>query len=148
MPSGRAPSGDASAGVLLSEIGEAIAGLPAASIDHIGMHSDGLPALVQLAREGVRVKATGFGRLLGDFEAEAQVRAGIQAIVRANPAALLFGTDLPGTRARRPFAVEGLGLIAAALEDVASDIDDPDTRADDLLSRVLYANAAELYRMA
>ena len=42
------------------ELGERIAALPAVSIDHLGMHADGLPALLRLVERGVKVKATGF----------------------------------------------------------------------------------------
>jgi hypothetical protein len=48
------------------------------------------------------VKATGFGRV--DLDVEATLRA-------LDPSALLFGTDLPGTRARRPFARADLDLV-------------------------------------
>ena len=40
-----------------------IAGLPAVSFDHLGMHQDGLPDLLRLVEQGVKVKATGFGRI-------------------------------------------------------------------------------------
>src|SRR5699024_3231595 len=40
-----------------------IASLPAVSIDHLGMHEDGLSTLLRLVEAGVKVKATGFGRV-------------------------------------------------------------------------------------
>jgi hypothetical protein len=49
------------------------------------------------------VKATGFGRV--DLDVPATLRA-------LDPAKLLFGTDLPGTRAARPFTRADLELVA------------------------------------
>ena len=65
-------------------------------IDHLGMAN--LPAVLRLVERGAYVKASGFGRI------ELDVPQTLRAIAAVNPAALLFGTDLPGTRARRPFA--------------------------------------------
>ena len=47
----------------LDGLEDRIAALPAASIDHLGMHEDGLPTLLRLVERGVKVKATGFGRI-------------------------------------------------------------------------------------
>jgi hypothetical protein len=57
---------------------------------------------VNLFVGGAKVKATGFGRL------EFDPVAAMAAILEANPAALLVGTDLPSTLAPRPFAVADL----------------------------------------
>jgi len=102
--------------------------LPAVSIDHLGLSREGLSTLVGLAEHGVRVKATGFGRL--DFDpAEA-----LERLHHANPAALIFGTDLPGTRAPRPFAIADLELIVKTL-------------GEDEAERVLCTNARDFYRL-
>jgi predicted TIM-barrel fold metal-dependent hydrolase len=77
--------------------------LPRLVVDHLGMRADALPALLRLVERGAKVKASGFGRV------ELDVRATLRAI---DPAALLFGTDLPGTRARRPFEPADLELVA------------------------------------
>ncbi len=99
-----------------------LAALPRVSIDHLGLRRDGLPALLRLVERGARVKATGFGRV------DLDVSATLRAIADVDPAALLFGTDLPSTRAPRPFAdadvrtvVDALGpaLAARALHDNA-----------------------------
>ncbi|WP_338893524.1 amidohydrolase family protein [Rhodococcus sovatensis] len=83
--------------------------LPAASIDHLGMSSQGLPYLLDLVDRGVRVKAAGFGRIDMDIvDAMRQIHA-------VNPAALMFGTDLPGTRAPRRFQESDIDLIAEAV---------------------------------
>ena len=88
--------------------------LPKLSIDHLGLSRKGLPTLLRLVDQGAHVKATGFGRL--DFEPE----WGVAEIYRANPDSLMFGTDLPSTRAPRPFletdfelVIKTLGLKAA-----------------------------------
>ena len=87
------------------------------SIDHLGMHAEGLPALLRLARHGVKVKATGFGRV------ELDVPPCCARSPPSHPTALLFGTDLPGTRARRAFEPADLDLVGelapAALADNA-----------------------------
>jgi predicted TIM-barrel fold metal-dependent hydrolase len=81
--------------------------LPRVSIDHLGMHRDGLPALLRLVEHGAKVKASGFGRV------ELDVAATLWAIAAVDPTALLFGTDLPGTRARRSFEPADRDLVAA-----------------------------------
>lgn len=102
--------------------------LPSVSIDHLGLSGDGLPALLQLVEAGVRVKATGFGRL--DFPADKAIRS----IHAANPAALMFGTDLPSTRAPRPFSPADIQVIQDCL--------DPEAAA-----RVMVDNALAFYRL-
>ncbi|MCF8602100.1 amidohydrolase family protein [Gordonia sp. HY442] len=103
-----------------------IAGLPAASVDHLGMHEDGLPNLLRLVEQGVRVKATGFGRIHMD------PATAIRAIMDIDPTALMVGTDLPSTRARRPFLDDDFEYITQVL--------DPSQVAD-----VFWNNAAAFY---
>jgi len=81
--------------------------LPRLCVDHLGMHRDGLPALLRLVEGGAKVKACGFGRVQLD------VPATLRAIAAVDPTALLFGTDLPGTRASRRFEPGDLALVAA-----------------------------------
>lgn len=101
---------------LESGLSERIAALPAVSIDHLGMHRDGLPHLLDLVEQGVKVKATGFGRV------ELDPAAVIRAIMDVDPTALMVGTDLPSTRARRPFEDQDFETIRQALdsEEVAA----------------------------
>jgi predicted TIM-barrel fold metal-dependent hydrolase len=101
--------------------------LPRASIDHLGLSKAGLPTLLKLAERGVQVKATGFGRV--DFD----VAQAVRDITKANPASLVFGTDMPSTRAPRPFLDSDIDLVADALGDT-------------LAKRVFYANAVAFYR--
>ncbi len=103
-----------------------LAALPRASIDHLGLQEDGLPALLRLVDRGVKVKATGFGR------ASLDVAAALRAIAAVDPGALLFGTDLPSTRARRPFADADVDLVRAVL-------------GPELARRALHDNAAAWY---
>ncbi len=108
------------------ELHARLVALPAVSIDHLGMHRDGLPRLLRLVERGVKVKATGFGRV--DLDPVAVIRA----IVDVDPSALMFGTDLPSTRARRRFRAQDLDLIRATL--------DPDE-----VAAVCWNNAAAWY---
>jgi len=93
----------------LDGLKDRIAVLPAVSIDHLGMHSDGLPDLLWVVERGAKVKATGFGRIALDPAAT------IRAIMDVDPTALMVGTDLPSTRARRPFEDEDFEIIRRAL---------------------------------
>lgn len=90
----------------LEELSPTLSSLPAVSIDHLGLHPDGLPALLRLVEVGVKVKATGFGRI--DLDPVPAVKA----IMAVDPGALMVGTDLPSTRARRPFGDHDLEIIA------------------------------------
>jgi predicted TIM-barrel fold metal-dependent hydrolase len=103
-----------------------IASLPAVSIDHLGLHADGLPNLLRLVERGVKVKATGFGRI--DLDPVTAIRA----ILDIDPTALVVGTDLPSTRARRPFEAHDFETIRQAL--------DPEQ-----VSAVFWDNAATFY---
>lgn len=86
-----------------------LAALPKVTIDHLGMTRAGYSALLRLVEGGVKVKATGFGRV------QFNVAESLQEIAAVDPSALMFGTDLPGTRARRSFEAADLDLIAEAL---------------------------------
>lgn len=103
-----------------------IAALPAVSIDHLGMHEDGLSTLLRLVEAGVKVKATGFGRVELD-PAEA-----VRRIVDTDPSALMVGTDLPSTRAHRPFADADFTLLRQVLTPAEVDA-------------VFWSNAAKFY---
>ncbi len=110
----------------LAPLHATLAALPCISIDHLGLRADGFTDLLRLVDCGAYVKATGFGRL--DFDPGAAMRR----ILEANPNALMFGTDLPSTRAPRPFSDTDLTGLAELLGyDRAAD--------------VLWHNAAALY---
>ena len=80
-------------------------------------------------REIILVKATGFSR--GDID----IRSVISRIHSVNPEALVFGTDLPSTRAPRPFSAADMDLIR-------------ETLGHDEAAKVLHDNAVTLYRGA
>lgn len=103
--------------------------LPRIVIDHLGLTALGFPTLLKLVEHGAKVKATGFGRVTLD------VAEAVKAIVAVNPEALIFGTDLPSTRAQRPFSPTDIELIHHEL-------------APAVARQVLYDNAVALYRPA
>ncbi len=83
--------------------------LPQIAIDHLGMTEAGVPVLLDLVAAGCKVKATGFGRTKVDIPKT------LESIARKNPGALVFGTDLPSTRAERPFLAADIDLIERVL---------------------------------
>ncbi len=111
----------------LAELFDTLVSLPKVSIDHLGLSKAGFSTLLKLAEKGMRVKATGFGRI--DFD----VRSALADLCAANPKALMFGTDLPSTRAPRPYQDDDYTLVLETLgEQKAAD--------------VFYKNAVEFYR--
>lgn len=110
----------------LPDIASTLEKLPAVSIDHLGLSEDGLTHLLKLADKGIRVKATGFGRT------ELNVENALKAIYKVNPDALMFGTDLPSTRAKRPFRYADIELIRQLFDGRAAE-------------KILYLNALEWY---
>jgi predicted TIM-barrel fold metal-dependent hydrolase len=110
----------------LPELGPRLATLPRVAIDHLGMTRDGFSALLRLVERGVKVKATGFGRV------ELDVPEALRKISSVDPGALIFGTDLPGTRAERPFEEADIDLIV-------------ETLGEPLADRVLHENALDWY---
>jgi predicted TIM-barrel fold metal-dependent hydrolase len=112
--------------VSLTQHEAALLQLPCCSIDHCGLEEAALPVVYRLVEQGVRVKATGFGRL--DFD-PMPVLQHIQAI---NPEALMFGTDLPSTRAPVPFHFTDVDRIK-------------DCFSEDDLNSILFRNAWSFY---
>ncbi|WP_079476723.1 amidohydrolase family protein [Marinococcus halophilus] len=110
----------------LPEIESTIAKLPAVSIDHLGLSEEGLPYLLKLVDKGMRVKATGFGRV------DLNLGNALASIYNTNPDALMFGTDLPSTRAERPFKYADVKMIQELFDEKAAD-------------KILYSNARQWY---
>ncbi len=102
--------------------------LPRVSIDHLGLSKAGLPSLLSLVEKGVHVKATGFGRV--DFA----VKSVLREITAINPDSLMFGTDLPSTRAPRPYSDDDYFTIIDAL-------------GEKLARKVFYKNGVKFYRL-
>jgi predicted TIM-barrel fold metal-dependent hydrolase len=112
----------------LGELAPVITTLPRVSIDHLGLTRAGFDQLVALVERGVKVKATGFSR--GDLD----VASAVATVAAANPGSLMFGTDLPCTRAPRAFSGDDLQLIL-------------DTLDPNLHAAVLCENARHFYRL-
>lgn len=102
--------------------------LPIVVIDHLGLTRAGFKHLLQLVEKGAYVKATGFSRC--DFE----VLPAMRQIAAINPGALIFGTDLPSTRAPKPFSEKDLQLILNNFPSA-------------LAEKICYGNAIKLYRL-
>jgi predicted TIM-barrel fold metal-dependent hydrolase len=106
----------------------ALSECPQIVIDHLGMTQKGIPVVLDLVRAGAKVKATGFGRL------DMDIPKTLQAIASVNESALIFGTDMPSTRAKRAFLPSDIDLIRSAL-------------GPQLSQKVLWSNARALYRL-
>jgi predicted TIM-barrel fold metal-dependent hydrolase len=111
----------------LEALYEVLISLPKVSIAHLGLSAAGFPTLLKLAEKGVFVKATGFSRV--DFD----VPQALRDLYAANPNVLIFGTDLPSTRAPIPYSKNDLMLVV-------------ETLGDDDASKVFYDNAMPLYQ--
>lgn len=111
----------------LEELFPSLVRLPSISIDHLGLSKIGFNNLLALVERGAKVKATGFGRV--DFD----VAKALKAIYSANPEALMFGTDLPSTRAPIPYRNSDFLLLMDTLDETAA-------------RRVLSENALSFYR--
>jgi predicted TIM-barrel fold metal-dependent hydrolase len=112
----------------LEPIHSTLAALPALSIAHLGLSKAGFPTLLRLAEKGMKVKATGFGRVV-----DIDVPSALRDLAKANPGSLMFGTDLPSQRARRPFLPGDIDLIREGLDE-------------SLWRRVFHDNAVAFYR--
>ncbi len=111
----------------LGEVFNTLVALPSVSIDHLGLSKEGFGMLLKLVEKGTHVKATGFGRV--NFDA----RDALIALYSANPDAVMFGTDLPCTRAPRPYIDEDYFLVIDALGEAGAE-------------KVFSKNAASFYR--
>ncbi|WP_428343120.1 amidohydrolase family protein [Mycobacterium sp.] len=113
----------------LPDLAPTLQALPQVSIDHLGMSDDVTGTLLDLVAGGVVVKATGFGRIH-----HTDPDALMAHIVNVNPSGLVFGTDLPSTRARTPFQPGDILRVAEAV-------------GGEHASNVLSHNARRLYRL-
>jgi len=104
-----------------------LAKLPQIAIDHLGMTEAGLPVVLDLVSAGAKIKATGFGRV------QMNVPKALESIASVRQDALVFGTDLPSTRAPRPFATTDIELVERTL-------------GVELARHVFWDNAQTLYR--
>jgi predicted TIM-barrel fold metal-dependent hydrolase len=111
----------------LDPLADLVLALPAVSIDHLGLSRAGFPTLLRLAERGVKVKATGFGRV------DLDLSQALRDLWSANPSCLMFGTDLPSTRAPRPFSEADVQLVMDTFDEVQA-------------RRILHDNAVDFYR--
>ena len=112
----------------LDDLIPTLVGLPAVGIDHLGLSRAGFPSLLKLAEQGVRVKASGFGRV--DFN----VPIALKDLYAANPNCLMFGSDLPSARVARSYSDNDFRLVV-------------DTLGEQAARRVFLENALDFYRM-
>lgn len=113
--------------VHLPDLHTTLVSLPKVSIDHLGLSKAGFADVLALVEKGIYIKATGFGRV--DFD----VADAVQEIMKVNPGALVFGTDLPSTRAAKPYADEDFLRIIDAL-------------GEEKAAKVFYDNARQFYQ--
>jgi predicted TIM-barrel fold metal-dependent hydrolase len=102
--------------------------IPCLAIDHLGLSKEGFDDVLSLVEKGAYVKASGFGRL--DFD---PVWA-IKQILAINENACVFGSDLPSTRAQRPFLPSDIELINNNFDNSHS-------------KKIFYENALKLYKI-
>lgn len=110
----------------LDELSKTLTSLPKVSIDHLGLSNAGFKTLLNLVENGVHIKATGFGRI--DFEPS----PALKNLYSTNPDCLMFGTDLPSTRAPRPFEDRDVQLINNEFDAISAE-------------KILWRNALEFY---
>lgn len=91
------------------------------------MTVEGFEDLKALVKQGVYVKATGFGRI------EVEPIAAIKELIDINPDAIMFGTDLPSTRAKRPFSEQDIELTQKHFDEETQE-------------KIFYKNALKFYK--
>lgn len=96
------------------DLKELILKLPGASIDHIGMTKMPADQLIEYMVSGVPVRLTDFGRV--EYNRE-EISKLIRELYDANPESLIFGTDLPSTRAAYRFSKADIELIQEVLDE-------------------------------
>lgn len=87
-----------------------IISLPKTSVDHLGMRKAS-DRLKQLLANGVPVRVTGFGRV---EYTRPELLDLLPKLWKGNPDGLMFGTDLPSTRANYRFADRDIELVKKA----------------------------------
>ena len=102
--------------------------LPLFSIDHLGLNRDGISNILHWVQEGAHIKATGFSRC--DFD----VGKLVQMIYQTNPDSLIFGTDLPSTRAPQPYSRSDADSLESKILEIGGKPE-----------RVFLSNAQHLY---
>ncbi len=110
----------------LNQLKTILKNIPKFSIDHLGLSKEGLKDLYYWVEKGTKVKATGFGRI--NFNPIKIMRK----VYEINPDSLMFGTDLPSTRAEVPFSYAHLEMIK-------------DNFSTEEQEKILFKNATDWY---
>jgi predicted TIM-barrel fold metal-dependent hydrolase len=100
------------------ELEELIFTLPKVSIDHLGMHECSIDTLKKIVSADIPIRLTGFGRV--DYERD-KIRELINILYSENPNSLMFGSDLPSTRARYRFSYNDIKLVKETVNKEAQD---------------------------
>ena len=100
------------------EIEELIFSLPKVSIDHIGMKRCSIDKLKKLVNADIPIRLSGFGRV--EYERD-EIRKLITILYSENPSSLMFGSDLPSTRAKYRFSYNDIKLIQETVSIEAQD---------------------------
>lgn len=112
------------------ELLKLIISLPKTSVDHLGMRR-ATDRLKRLLASGVPVRVTGFGRI--EYEREG-LKELLPELWKENPNGLMFGTDLPSTRASYRFADRDIKLVEDAFENDSS-----------ITNKIFYQNGMNWY---
>lgn len=102
--------------------------LPSLSIAHLGLSKEGFKDLIFLVERGAKVKACGFSRL--NFSPIEKIRE----LLKVNPFSVMFGSDLPSTRAPERFSLKDLKMME-------------DNFSFKELQLILYQNALRFYQI-
>ena len=86
-----------------------IKALPKVAIDHMSGSKENLEKILRLHHPNLCIKASGFGRV--NFN----IKQALSAVYSYNPSALMFGSDLPSTRAKRQYEDSDLNIIIDTL---------------------------------
>lgn len=100
------------------ELEELIFTLPKVSIDHLGMHKCSIDRLKKIVNANIPIRVTGFGRV--GYERD-EIRELITILYSENPSSLMFGSDLPSTRATYRFSYNDIELIKETVGKEAQD---------------------------
>ena len=100
------------------ELEELIFTLPKVSIDHLGMHKCSIDRLKKIVNANIPIRVTGFGRV--GYERD-EIRELITILYGENPNCLMFGSDLPSTRANYRFSYNDIQLIKETVGKEAQD---------------------------
>ncbi|PMC33940.1 2-pyrone-4,6-dicarboxylate hydrolase [Bacillus sp. UMB0899] len=100
------------------ELDELIFSLPKVSIDHLGMHKCSIDRLKKIVNASIPIRLTGFGRV--GYERD-EISELITRLYSENPSSLMFGSDLPSTRANYRFSYNDMKLIQETVGREAQD---------------------------